>query len=240
MQKIEAIIQPSKLDAVKDALVEIGVQGMTILEARGHGRQKGHTEFYRGREYSVDLFPKVKLEMVVADEMVEKAIQTILTAARTGTIGDGKIFDRRSMRRSASATTSGARSRCRGGSIQVAVGMSQVSGMRLGGAPHLRIEMRGSRHAREQRCFAGEPPVESCASRAGVCAGVGWLYAGRYYLKRSHSCACEAAPKSAMQGPRPRRGVVSPVSAKAAGYSWRVSPRSERRGDGSGARGGGG
>ena len=92
MQKIEAIIQPSKLDAVKDALVDIGVQGMTILEARGHGRQKGHTEFYRGREYSVDLLPKVKVEMVVADEMAEKAIQTILTAARTGTIGDGKIF----------------------------------------------------------------------------------------------------------------------------------------------------
>ena len=74
MQKIEAVIQPSKLDAVKDALVEIGVQGMTITEARGHGRQKGHTEFYRGREYSVDLLPKVKLETVVADEMVEKAV----------------------------------------------------------------------------------------------------------------------------------------------------------------------
>ena len=69
MQKIEAVIQPSKLDAVKDALVEIGVQGMTITEARGHGRQKGHTEFYRGREYSVDLLPKVKLEAVVADEI---------------------------------------------------------------------------------------------------------------------------------------------------------------------------
>ncbi len=82
MQKIEAVIQPSKLDAVKDALVEIGVQGITITEARGHGRQKGHTEFYRGREYSVDLLPKVKLE----------AIQAIIAAARTGTIGDGKIF----------------------------------------------------------------------------------------------------------------------------------------------------
>ncbi len=92
MQKIEAVIQPSKLDAVKDALVEIGVEGMTIIEARGHGRQKGHTEFYRGREYSVDLLPKVKLEMVVADAMVEKAIQAITTAARTGKIGDGKIF----------------------------------------------------------------------------------------------------------------------------------------------------
>lgn len=92
MQKIEAVIQPSKLDAVKDALVEIGVAGMTIIEARGHGRQKGHTEFYRGREYSVDLLPKVKLEMVVADAMVEKAIQAITTAARTGKIGDGKIF----------------------------------------------------------------------------------------------------------------------------------------------------
>ncbi len=92
MQKIEAVIQPSKLDAVKDALVEIGVNGMTILEARGHGRQKGHTEFYRGQEYSVDLLPKVKLEVVVTDEMAEKAIQAIITSARTGKIGDGKIF----------------------------------------------------------------------------------------------------------------------------------------------------
>lgn len=92
MQKIEAVIQPSKLDAVKDALVEIGVSGMTILEARGHGRQKGHTEFYRGREYSVDLLPKVKLELVVSDEMLEAAIQAIITTARTGAIGDGKIF----------------------------------------------------------------------------------------------------------------------------------------------------
>jgi len=92
MQKIEAVIQPSKLDAVKDALVEIGVQGMTITEARGHGRQKGHTEFYRGREYSVDLLPKVKLETVVSDEMVDKAVQAIIAVARTGTIGDGKIF----------------------------------------------------------------------------------------------------------------------------------------------------
>jgi nitrogen regulatory protein P-II 1 len=92
MQKIEAIIQPSKLDSVKDALVEIGVNGMTILEARGHGRQKGHTEVYRGREYSVDLLPKVKLELVVPDELVDQAVQAIITAARTGTIGDGKIF----------------------------------------------------------------------------------------------------------------------------------------------------
>ena len=82
MQKIEAVIQPSKLDAVKDALVEIGVDGMTITEARGHGRQKGHTEFYRGREYAVDLLPKVKLEVVVADGMTEKVIQAITTAAR--------------------------------------------------------------------------------------------------------------------------------------------------------------
>jgi nitrogen regulatory protein P-II 1 len=92
MTKIEAVIQPSKLDAVKDALVEIGIQGMTILEARGHGRQKGHTEFYRGREYSVDLLPKVKLELVTSDERAELAIQAIIAAARTGTIGDGKIF----------------------------------------------------------------------------------------------------------------------------------------------------
>ena len=92
MQKIEAVIQPSKLDAVKDALVEIGVQGITITEARGHGRQKGHTEFYRGREYAVDLLPKVKLELVVTDALAEQAIQAIIAAARTGKIGDGKIF----------------------------------------------------------------------------------------------------------------------------------------------------
>jgi nitrogen regulatory protein PII len=92
MTKLEAIIQTSKLDAVKDALHEIGVEGMTVLEARGHGRQKGHTEFYRGREYTVDLIPKLKLEMVLGDEMVEKAVQAIVTAARTGKIGDGKIF----------------------------------------------------------------------------------------------------------------------------------------------------
>ena len=92
MQKIEAVIQPSKLDALKDALLEIGVEGMTILEARGHGRQKGHTEFYRGREYTVDLLPKIKIETVVPDELLEKAVQTIITATRTGKIGDGKIF----------------------------------------------------------------------------------------------------------------------------------------------------
>jgi nitrogen regulatory protein P-II 1 len=92
MTKVEAIIQVSKLDAVKDALHEIGVEGMTVLEARGHGRQKGHTEFYRGREYTVDLIPKVKLEMVLADAMVDKAIAAITGAARTGKIGDGKIF----------------------------------------------------------------------------------------------------------------------------------------------------
>jgi nitrogen regulatory protein P-II 1 len=92
MQKIEAIIQPSRLDAVKEALIEVGVEGMTILEARGHGRQKGHTEFYRGREYTVDLLPKVKVELVVHDEAAEKVIQAILTTARTGHIGDGKIF----------------------------------------------------------------------------------------------------------------------------------------------------
>ncbi len=92
MQKIEAIIQPSRLDAVKEALIEIGVEGMTILEARGHGRQKGHTEFYRGREYTVDLLPKVKLELVVHDDAVEKVVHAIATTARTGHIGDGKIF----------------------------------------------------------------------------------------------------------------------------------------------------
>ena len=92
MQKIEAVIQPSKLDEVKDALIAIGIQGITVLEARGHGRQKGHTEFYRGREYAVDLLPKVKVEVVVADALVEPVIQAISMASRTGRIGDGKIF----------------------------------------------------------------------------------------------------------------------------------------------------
>ena len=92
MTKLEAVLQPSKLDAVKDALLELGVEGMTVLEVRGHGRQKGHSEYYRGREYVVDLLPKVKLEIVLADELVEKAVQAIIENARTGKIGDGKIF----------------------------------------------------------------------------------------------------------------------------------------------------
>ena len=92
MQKIETIIQPSKVDAVKHALLDAGVMGMTILEARGHGRQKGHTEFYRGREYSVDLLPKIKIEIVVNDDAVDTVIQAIVSVARTGKIGDGKIF----------------------------------------------------------------------------------------------------------------------------------------------------
>ncbi|HEY1463856.1 MAG TPA: P-II family nitrogen regulator [Terriglobales bacterium] len=92
MTKIEVIIQTSKLEEVKNALHEAGVEGMTVIEARGHGRQKGHTEFYRGREYTVDLIPKIKLEMVLADPMVDKAVQAITTSARTGKIGDGKIF----------------------------------------------------------------------------------------------------------------------------------------------------
>jgi nitrogen regulatory protein P-II 1 len=92
MVKIEAILQPSRLDAVKEALLEAGIEGMTILEARGHGRQKGHTEFYRGNEYTVDLLPKIKIEMVVKDEMKDRTVEAILGAARTGRIGDGKIF----------------------------------------------------------------------------------------------------------------------------------------------------
>jgi nitrogen regulatory protein P-II 1 len=92
MTKVEAVIQTSKLEAVKEALHEVGVEGMTVIEVRGHGRQKGHTEFYRGREYTVDLIPKIKLELVLADAIVEKAVQAIVTSARTGKIGDGKIF----------------------------------------------------------------------------------------------------------------------------------------------------
>ena len=92
MRKIEAIIQPHKLEDVKEALKNIGVDGMTITEVRGHGRQKGHTEVYRGMEYKVDLLPKVKLEMVVADQRADEVIRTLVTAARTGKIGDGKVF----------------------------------------------------------------------------------------------------------------------------------------------------
>lgn len=92
MTKVEAIIQTSRLDAVKNALHDIGIEGMTVIEVRGHGRQKGHTEVYRGREYTVDLLPKIKLEMVISDQMVEKTVQAITSAARTGKIGDGKIF----------------------------------------------------------------------------------------------------------------------------------------------------
>jgi nitrogen regulatory protein P-II 1 len=92
MLKIEAIIQPAKLEIVKEALIAAGIEGITVLEARGHGRQKGHTEFYRGREYTVDLLPKVKLEIVITDALKDKVLLAILGAARTGHIGDGKIF----------------------------------------------------------------------------------------------------------------------------------------------------
>ena len=92
MKKIEAIIQPHKLEDAKEALKNIGVDGMTITEVRGHGRQKGHTEVYRGMEYRVDLLPKVKLEMVVPDQRADEVIRTLAAAARTGKIGDGKIF----------------------------------------------------------------------------------------------------------------------------------------------------
>ena len=92
MKKIEAIIKPFKLDEVKEALQEIGLQGITVTEAKGFGRQKGHTELYRGAEYVVDFLPKVKIEIVLSEEMVQKAIDAILAAARTGKIGDGKIF----------------------------------------------------------------------------------------------------------------------------------------------------
>ena len=92
MKKIEAIIKPFKLEEVKDALGEIGVEGMTISEVRGFGRQKGHTEIYRGSEYTVDFLPKIKLDLVVANQLAERAVEAIVKAARTGKIGDGKVF----------------------------------------------------------------------------------------------------------------------------------------------------
>ena len=92
MKKVEAIIQPAKLDVVKDALQQIGVTGMTVSEVRGHGRQKGHTEVYRGREYTVDLLPKIKVEIILPDQITDEAVDVIMKAAQTGKIGDGKVF----------------------------------------------------------------------------------------------------------------------------------------------------
>ncbi|MBK7998554.1 MAG: P-II family nitrogen regulator [Verrucomicrobia bacterium] len=92
MKKIEAIIKPFKLEEVKDALHELGIQGMTVTEAKGFGRQKGHTEIYRGSEYTVDFLPKLKVELVITDDLVERAVAAIIKGAKTGKIGDGKIF----------------------------------------------------------------------------------------------------------------------------------------------------
>ncbi len=92
MKKVEAIIQTSRLTAVKEALQEIGIDGMTVSEVRGHGRQKGHTEIYRGNEYTVDLLPKIKIEIVLPDDRLDQVLDTLLKAAKTGKIGDGKIF----------------------------------------------------------------------------------------------------------------------------------------------------
>jgi len=92
MTKLEAIIQPSRFEAVKEVLTELGIGGMTVTDVRGHGRQKGHTETYRGREYTVDLLPKIKIEMVLPDNIVDTAVEAIVKAASTGKIGDGKIF----------------------------------------------------------------------------------------------------------------------------------------------------
>ena len=92
MKKMEAIIQPSKLDDVKEALYEVGIQGMTVSEVRGHGRQKGHSEIYRGHEYTVDLLPKIKLEVVLSDALAAQAVEAVIKAAHSGKIGDGKVF----------------------------------------------------------------------------------------------------------------------------------------------------
>ena len=92
MKKLEAIIKPFKLEEVKEALAELGIEGMTVTEVKGFGRQKGHTEIYRGSEYTVDFLPKVKVEVVLADDMVEKAVNVVVSAAKTGKIGDGKVF----------------------------------------------------------------------------------------------------------------------------------------------------
>ena len=114
MKKIEAIIKPFKLDEVKEALADVGVQGITVTEVKGFGRQKGHTELYRGAEYVVDFLPKVKVEIVLSDEMVPRALEAIERAAKTGRIGDGKIFVSPSTKWSASAPASAANLHCKG------------------------------------------------------------------------------------------------------------------------------
>jgi len=111
MKKIEAIIQPSRFESVKEALREIGVEGITVTEVRGHGRQKGHTEVYRGREYSVDMLPKVKLELVLPEAQTAKVVETILQTAKTGKSATAKYLSRPWMTRFAFATTSAARAR---------------------------------------------------------------------------------------------------------------------------------
>ena len=113
MKKIEAIIKPFKLDDVKDALHDVGVSGITVVEVKGFGRQKGHTELYRGAEYVIDFLPKVKVEVVVEDNLVDNVVEAIENAARTGRIGDGKIFVIPSSKRSASAPATGERMRFR-------------------------------------------------------------------------------------------------------------------------------
>jgi nitrogen regulatory protein P-II 1 len=111
MKKIEAIIKPFKLDEVKEALHEVGLQGITVVEAKGFGRQKGHTELYRGAEYVVDFLPKVKIEVVCDDAVVERAVEAIVAAARTGRIGDGRFSSPRWRKSSASAPANAARTR---------------------------------------------------------------------------------------------------------------------------------
>jgi nitrogen regulatory protein PII len=144
MKMLIAIIKPFKLDAVREALADIGVQGMTVTEVRGFGRQKGHTELYRGAEYTVDLLPKIKLEVALAPDMVDKAVETIQKAAKTGQIGDGKIFVYDPTRRCASAPAKrawkrserGARSFQPGSSFSLLWVPSQCGGWRLCLQPH--------------------------------------------------------------------------------------------------------
>ena len=129
MKKIEAIVKPFKLDEVREALSEIGVTGLTVTEVKGFGRQKGHTELYRGAEYVVDFLPKVKVEVVVADGMVDRAIEAIVKAARTGKIGDGKIFVTTSSRWSASAPANPAKPRSdRAGPPPLAIHVAEDEG----------------------------------------------------------------------------------------------------------------
>ena len=171
MKKIEAIIKPFKLEEVKDALAEMGVEGMTVTEVKGFGRQKGHTEIYRGSEYTVDFLPKVKVEIVLSDEIAEKAVTTIVAAAKTGKIGDGKVFISPWRAQSASARKS-----------------RRIKRFRVW--PGSMSECEGSHHSAS--CTGERPSERPCKAAAGR---IGCLHEQRDDFAPERDEPCRKAPR---------------------------------------------